>query len=678
MLVAGVMEPVSRYPTFANLEPFARNLAARLSGNAVILSPGFDTAVTAPCNTNPTLAGTDKLIRDVGNVLSATAPHLLTTNHFGTMAGQAEGNSSVNTLDRICNYRSFATDPWMDLWIGQTGQNGNRLDRITERPRTLMSGLRGITDSRFASDRRPVVNGEAIYDHGQNPQATNPFHTNRFRARQANWLSWLSGAVGYTFGTMGVWDWGVCGDNPPPPIPPIPPAPPGTTGTTPRFCTTDPGMTHTDQHDHYGEAMARPSSADITRFKDLLITNTQWWKLVVTEQSRIKNQPCKPLPCTPTPQNLEQDKTMVVARDYNWIVAYLPHNGSIDVDLSSLPFCSSGTNPTVCPATLFSPRSAAPEMSRSAVGVQVPGQSRRFVFTNTTSPANNNLGDNDWVLGITRAASANLGWSSGSTNRIEVWPTPVDASGNMALVGQLLSVNGTEISPEVEISARTKAIPFAARATRDGSGRFVVAWQENGAAGEDSKVWLRRVDAAGNPTGPQFSPSAGTTGRQNLSVASDSAGRFVAAWEEWNKEAERFDLMVRSFQADGTPLTSTQALATAPTGQVDSMPLVACDPGGACVAAWERSAAGDERAALWLGSFSLASPWSVSAYEYREASDEIVSVDLLVAKGVADFELSFEKLSGGSESLGVTGTRLNAAALPIGSEYAVRGPWEEE
>ena len=125
-------------------------------------------------------------------------------------------------------------------------------------------------------------------------------------------------------------------------------------------------------------------------------------------------------------------------------------------------------------------------------------------------------------------------------------------------------------------------------------------------------------------------------------------------------------------------MTGSLSFATAPSGQLDGMPLVACDPNGACVAAWERRVAGEERASLWVASFALASPWSVSGYEYKATSDEMLSVELLVAKGVAEFELSFERLGGGSESLGVTGTSLNASALPVGTEYSVRGPWEEQ
>lgn len=67
----------------------------------------------------------------------------------------------------------------------------------------------------------------------------------------------------------------------------------------------------------------------------------------------------------------------------------------------------------------------------------------------------------------------------------------------------------------------------------------------------------------------------------------------------------------------------------------------------------------------------------MSAYEYRAASPEGVAVESVIAESVGNLELTWEKLSSGNESLGVSGTQLNASALSVGSEYEIRGPWGE-
>lgn len=650
ILVAGVMSPVNRYPAFADVEPFARNIAARLSGNAVILSPGFDDLVSqGRCGGR--LSVTDLLIRDTGNVLAATAPHLLTTNHFGTMAGTSAGNSSLATLDRMCNYSSWATDPWLDFWIGQSGQNGNDLSRITERPRTLMSGLRGVTDPRFSSASRPAVNGESIYDAGNDPGAASPRHSNRFRARQAGWLSWLSGATGYTFGAQGIWEWGICGLNPPP-------------GGTPSFCSGA-GYIHTGQFESYNRAMDEASSQDMTRLRSVLLAK-QWSSLIVNEQGRIRNQACNPAPCTPQTivQDIVQDTAMVVARDYNWILVYAPHNAQVDLAVPS-NYLTSGT--------FFTPRGDE-TINRAATGQPVSGAPGVYRFSNPGGFNGNNYGNEDWVLGLPRSASSALGWAGANTQRLEARPLTVDADGSTALMGQITSASGFALSTEIEVSERSKGLPFAARAARDGGGNFILAWQETGAVDGDEQVWLRLIDSGGNPLGLQIHPSQSSNRCRNLSVSANFAGDFVALWEEWTPTSNRFELRARSFRADGTPTTDSLPFVTSSLGQIDSSPLLACDATGSCVAAWERTAGGAATAALWLASFSLDSPWSVSAYEYLAAGGGSVSIESVIAEGVGDFELAWESLTTENESLGISGTRLNASALPVGLEYSIRGP----
>jgi hypothetical protein len=185
------------------------------------------------------------------------------------------------------------------------------------------------------------------------------------------------------------------------------------------------------------------------------------------------------------------------------------------------------------------------------------------------------------------------------------------------------------------------------------------------------------VDSGGSPTGSQLTPSQSTNRCRSLSVAANSAGDFVVIWEEWNVALDRFELRVRSYFANGSPITDSLPFTTAVSGQADRSPLVACDASGSCVAAWEREADDAATAALWLASFSLATPWSVSAYEYRAPETDYLAVESMIAEGTGDFQFAWETLSSANQSLGVSGVQLNSSALPIGVEYEVRGPWVE-
>lgn len=221
--VVGVMEPVNRLPDSEDAALFARNLAGRLAGNHVIFSPGFDDPIFAECeNGVPPLvddenySDSDRLIRAVGDIIAETAPRHLILNHPGTNGKAQFADDVSTTVDRLCAIT--AGKPWYKLAPYQSGFAGGNLNRITNRPLRLAQGLRGY-DSQlpgFSTVRRPTINLEAIYDYGYDAADLAPVHWNRFRARQAGYLSWLAGATGYSFGASGIWEWGYCNDNAPP------------------------------------------------------------------------------------------------------------------------------------------------------------------------------------------------------------------------------------------------------------------------------------------------------------------------------------------------------------------------------------------------------------------------------------------------------------------------------
>lgn len=212
VFLAGVMEPRSDHPGTTGPEDFplaeeavtfSRWLAARLSGNFVIFSPGFD----APKITK----GGVLLQRASGQEVDRIDPRHMITNHWGTV--------EVGVMDDL------QADAWLDFQTFQSGHNQKtnppntpqeQLQELTRRAREVAWQMSGTSDPNatpslppVASPRKAAVNGEAIYDQGGTPNS----HFGSYRARQAGYLSWLSGAFGYSFGIGGIWDWGLCGTS---------------------------------------------------------------------------------------------------------------------------------------------------------------------------------------------------------------------------------------------------------------------------------------------------------------------------------------------------------------------------------------------------------------------------------------------------------------------------------
>lgn len=546
--IAGVSQPVSRYPSSEAAVAFAHNLAARLSGNHVILSPGFDDDIDAVC-VGGTPSGEPgpvaELLSEVGSTIAATTKNLV-INHFGTNAKLSEPSLETTTA-RLCQLKN---ESWNALNMVQSGKNGNasssRLSRVTERPRRLPYAMRGLDGAfpGFTNPSRPVVNGEAVYDHGFEPtESDGQGNFSRYRARQAAYSSWFSGATGYTFGAAGIWDWGVCGTNFPPPG-----------DRQPTWCTTqqpDPVGAFTS----FDTAMAADSSADMALLEDYL-RGINFSSLLVNEQTRIVNQPAAP------------EFAMSLAREPDRLLVYLPHNQLVDVDLSGLSFFTTGA--------WVSTRSDVPA-SQTAVGTARGGGVFRYATPNFTQ---SELGAHDWVLFLIRDASG---------GSLQQGPSP--AGEGLRLEWDADAGTWTAYEP-VTLGARKEAL-FAARSALPplyrqaefADGRKVVAWIESDPVRQVTSTWIRwQPKPEGDWSAPMSLTEEERASSVNLSLTASPDGRILVVG---NTTSARGSLLtIRSIAPESGFVGDPLEVAAGEPGTLGSA-AIGCSQRGTCLVAFE-------------------------------------------------------------------------------------------
>jgi hypothetical protein len=264
VLVVGLMEPVRRYPASAQACLFARNLVARLHGNGVIFSPSFDS------RPHP-------LAHEVGQAVRAATTVHLVTQHPGTGPKIAEPRFSL----------FFADQPYLDFHGVQSGHNGG------DRAACARHAIDWPLHLYHLEPVRPVINVEAMYD-AQGDRAWQAID-----ARSQGWRSWLSGALGYTYGA---------GDRPPK-------VPGGSGGIW--WWVTDP-----ERYDHWRKALQWESATQMTHLRDFLAA-LPWWELAPAHDLVHAQPP-------------EITRRIVLARapGRDLAVAYLPDNDALAVDLS--------------------------------------------------------------------------------------------------------------------------------------------------------------------------------------------------------------------------------------------------------------------------------------------------------------------------------------------------------
>jgi hypothetical protein len=267
VLMVGLMEPVDRYPEAAQVCLFARSIVARLFGNFVLFSPSFDSEFMA-------------LADEVGRAArEATAVHLI-TQHPGTPWNQPIPTFSAQYYDQ----------PYLDFVGVQTGHNAGNLNWCAHH------AIEWNLHLYRHEPHKPVINLEAMYDaHGEHGWRT-------VDARSLAWRTWLSGAMGYTYGA---------GD--------LPPKVPQGSGAVWMW------VTDSEKYDYWKKALQWDSAFQMQYLHDFLAA-VEWWRLEPAHEL-IRNQP------------EDVTRRMVLARSAagDLAVAYLPDNEAIEVDMSAFP-----------------------------------------------------------------------------------------------------------------------------------------------------------------------------------------------------------------------------------------------------------------------------------------------------------------------------------------------------
>jgi hypothetical protein len=345
VLIAGLIDPTdlggvsASYPTTADATTFARNLAARMAGNFVIFSPGFDDKITTAVAGGGTVQTS---MNSVGNVLVTAAPRHLRTDH---LAGSAQYTDYVTMNQSWLSFQFIQSGHAIN--VGNSCPNGpsDRVQCVMYRARTLPYILGNFDSAHPVSPVKPVVNGEGPY---QTVPTSDPANVDtRFGVRHAGYLSTLSGAFGYTVGvTQAISLWT---------------APTSWLGAR---AAQDANLLSTHyNHNPRGYLLPQPG-----------------W---------ILNNP-----------SLEDLKMALgVNVDNNFAIAYMPNNGTLEISNASgsgFPGLSCGAPWTI---TWFSPR-AVNETLQGTCNDTIPG---KVVFTRPTcaDPANaGTTGNCDWGIEI--------------------------------------------------------------------------------------------------------------------------------------------------------------------------------------------------------------------------------------------------------------------------------------
>lgn len=498
-LVAGVIDPTDaggtsvRYPAVQDAKNFARYLAARTAGRAVLFSAGFDdwtTSLTADSQTvqaEMTAVG-QAIATAKGNSPVASAPPI--TNH---LAG-----ASACSAYQLFQYPGT----WMTFLAYQSGHGkgqgssegtvcGGPYPSELPTPSAVTATRRSIQvpSTLLAVGATPSMagfNAEGAYDTIPTPSPLLPVD-NRYRVRQVAYNSALTNAVGFTYGVtdLGLWD-----------------KPQTSTFSVPS-ATQD--MAHFRQ-------LINIQVPVLTAFSNWILNQQTAW-----------------------------DTKMSLATDGSTIVlAYLPgyaQNSSIVINTTGLPGLGCGwTSTWVDPVTGVT--GAAPCTAGSG----------RITFNKPLQCGNP---DCDWVLQVKKGASAaastvssTLGIAAPAGQRIDLRADFSSGDGTSAITATVTApaTPGQGVQPPpatVVVAPPGQSVQDQPQVIAIPNG-YLAVWHADRLDGSLLGVFARQIDWRGQFIGHQFQVNLTTEENQRDPVAAaDGNGAGVIVWASYGQDGDR-------------------------------------------------------------------------------------------------------------------------------------------
>jgi hypothetical protein len=180
----------------------------------------------------------------------------------------------------------------------------------------------------------------------------------------------------------------------------------------------------------------------------------------------------------------------------------------------------------------------------------------------------------------------------GSGNFTVVWDSfgqDTAAQNDTGVILRRFSAGGTPLGSESLVNVTTNGFQDHPSIAMDSSGNFVVAWQSDNVDGSGKAVVIRRFDAAGGTLGGEIQVNTTTAGDQfEPQIAMNASGTFTVVWSGQKAGSTKHDIYARQYNSSGTAITGEMVVSTPPGDTEDrDVPDVAMDAAGDFVTTFE-------------------------------------------------------------------------------------------
>jgi hypothetical protein len=253
-----------------------------------------------------------------------------------------------------------------------------------------------------------------------------------------------------------------------------------------------------------------------------------------------------------------------------------------------------------------------------------------------------------------------------------VWTGNVQEGSADGVFGERFSSSGAPAGPEFRVNTYTSNSQGLASVAVDSAGNFVVAWNSQFQDGSYFGIFAQRYASTGEPVGPEFRVNTSTPANQTWpSVSTDPNGNFVVAWNSEVGDGSSYGIFGQRFAASGAPLGGQFRINTYTTNSQGS-PAVDVDATGNFVVVWNSGIFQDGSGFGVFGQRFAASGAPVGP-ELRVNSTVIFDqwFPSVAVDGSGNFVVAWQSEFWDGSSAGVFAQRYDAVGTPLGPEFRV-------
>jgi hypothetical protein len=232
------------------------------------------------------------------------------------------------------------------------------------------------------------------------------------------------------------------------------------------------------------------------------------------------------------------------------------------------------------------------------------------------------------------------------------------------LLPRVVVAQGNPLGPEFRVNTYTTSDQGRPSVATDSAGNFVVAWDSGS---YPRNIFAQRYAPSGLPLGPEFRVNDFTFGVHSYpSIAAQGAGDFVVIWQYAPLEPD--GLRGQRFASSGVPLGSSFVVG-ATSYSYD--PDTAFDSAGNFVVVWTADILDGSAYNVFARRFAssgapLAPAFRVNTYASGVQRQASVAVD-----PSGNFVVVWESYPQDGSGFGVFGQRFASSGVPLGSEFSV-------